>query len=212
MTFSPLTHHSVPTNNYSSRQGRRISRLIIHYTAGGTDSSNLQLLSRSQDYGRQVSATYLLQRNGHLIGIVPEEHRPWTSGGFDADAPSITVETVMAAQGKATKAQMETLAQLAADLSTRYNWGTLTRSNVRGHREFANTRCPGPYLWDRLTQIIDRGNKIRVQRPQSTKPDDIDVLAAAVLRGDYGNGNERKRRLGANYAAVQQRVNKKLGL
>ncbi|MBM7824673.1 hypothetical protein JOD55_000500 [Arcanobacterium pluranimalium] len=30
-------------------------------------------------------------------------------------------------------------------------------------------------------------------------------------RGEYGNGDERKRRLGANYAAVQARVNQKLG-
>ncbi len=39
----------------------------------------------------------------------------------------------------------------------------------------------------------------------------IDALADAVIRGEYGNGNERKRRLGANYAAVQARVNQKLG-
>ena len=31
---------------------------------------------------------------------------------------------------------------------------------------------------------------------------DIDALARAVIRGDYGNGEERKRRLGANYAPV----------
>ena len=31
-----------------------------------------------------------------------------------------------------------------------------------------------------------------------------------MIRGDYGNGEERKRRLGSNYAAVQKRVNEKL--
>ena len=36
---------------------------------------------------------------------------------------------------------------------------------------------------------------------------DIEALARAVIRGEYGNGEERKRRLGANYAAVQARVN-----
>ena len=39
---------------------------------------------------------------------------------------------------------------------------------------------------------------------------DIDALAKAVIRGDYGNGEERKRRLGGNYAAVQKRVNEML--
>lgn len=40
---------------------------------------------------------------------------------------------------------------------------------------------------------------------------DIDALARAVIRGDYGNGDERRRRLGSNYDAVQRRVNQMLG-
>lgn len=39
---------------------------------------------------------------------------------------------------------------------------------------------------------------------------DIDVLARAMINGDYGNGDERKRRLGLKYAAVQKRVNELL--
>lgn len=36
---------------------------------------------------------------------------------------------------------------------------------------------------------------------------DVDALARAVIRGEYGTGAERRRRLGANYDAVQRRVN-----
>ncbi len=36
---------------------------------------------------------------------------------------------------------------------------------------------------------------------------DIEALAWAVINGDYGNGEERRQRLGANYDAVQARVN-----
>ena len=36
---------------------------------------------------------------------------------------------------------------------------------------------------------------------------DIESLAWAVINGDYGNGEERRQRLGANYAAVQAHVN-----
>ena len=36
---------------------------------------------------------------------------------------------------------------------------------------------------------------------------DIESLAWAVINGDYGNGEERRQRLGANYDAVQRRVN-----
>ena len=36
---------------------------------------------------------------------------------------------------------------------------------------------------------------------------DIESLAWAVINGDYGNGEERRQRLGASYAVVQARVN-----
>ena len=36
---------------------------------------------------------------------------------------------------------------------------------------------------------------------------DIDALARAVIRGEYGNGEERRSRLGPLYDAVQARVN-----
>lgn len=37
--------------------------------------------------------------------------------------------------------------------------------------------------------------------------DDIDKLARDVLKGKYGNGEQRKKLLGTNYTAVQHRVN-----
>lgn len=40
----------------------------------------------------------------------------------------------------------------------------------------------------------------------------IAALADAVQRGEYGNGAERQRRLGSNYAAVQAEVNRRLGI
>ena len=35
----------------------------------------------------------------------------------------------------------------------------------------------------------------------------IDILARRVIKGDYGNGNERKNKLGDLYSVVQKRVN-----
>ena len=39
----------------------------------------------------------------------------------------------------------------------------------------------------------------------------IEELARAVIRGDYGNGDERKQKLGNLYNEVQKRVNEILG-
>lgn len=46
--------------------------------------------------------------------------------------------------------------------------------------------------------------KVEQVKPVS---DDIDKLAHEVLKGKYGNGEQRKKLLGTNYAAVQHRVN-----
>ena len=48
---------------------------------------------------------------------------------------------------------------------------------------------------------------------QAPAPSSIDEIAKEVIRGNYGNGEERKRRLAAagyNYEQVQKRVNEML--
>ncbi|WP_417134882.1 hypothetical protein [Rubneribacter badeniensis] len=44
-------------------------------------------------------------------------------------------------------------------------------------------------------------------QPAASAAPDIEALAQAVIRGDYGNGDARRAALGANYDAVQARVN-----
>ena len=53
--------------------------------------------------------------------------------------------------------------------------------------------------------------KLAGRAPAKPAAPNIDAPADAVIRGDYGNGDERKRRLGNLYGAVQARVNQKLG-
>jgi len=50
-----------------------------------------------------------------------------------------------------------------------------------------------------------------VEEPEDAGGDvDIDALALAVINGDYGNGQERRDRLGDLYSVVQARVNEML--
>lgn len=183
MTFSPLTSYSVATRKYNDIGRRSIDRLIVHHTAGGTDAGNIDLLSKS---ARDVSATYCLLTDAQLVGIVPEEYRPWTSNspGVDADRNSVTVETVNTSgppHWYVSDAQVERLAQLAADLSTRYGWGGLDRARVIGHRQVAQTACPGPYLYPLLDHIVTRANQILEGDDMPLSNDDIQKIANAVL-------------------------------
>lgn len=45
----------------------------------------------------------------------------------------------------------------------------------------------------------------------ATTTTDLNALATAVIRGDYGNGADRQARLGGNYSAVMAIVNARLG-
>lgn len=73
---------------------------------------------------------------------------------------------------------------------------------------------------DRMTRLKNAGydaNAVQTRVNQllgvSTPSPNVDLnaLADAVIRGEYGNGEERQRRLGSNYAAVQAIVNRKMG-
>lgn len=55
-----------------------------------------------------------------------------------------------------------------------------------------------------------RVNEILGTSGTSSTSMDVDAIARAVIRGDYGNGEERKRRLGSYYSTVQRRVNEML--
>jgi hypothetical protein len=155
VTFSPLISGTVPHHDkYSSRQGSPIVRVLQHHHAATSDAG----LARLTNPDQQASTTYVIMSDGSILGQVPEEFRPWTSGSFEADAGSITIE-VQNSSGqvngndsdpnswKVSAAAYNSIIALLADVARRYGWGGVTASNYRGHREFSSTACPGGYLW-----------------------------------------------------------------
>ena len=69
----------------------------------------------------------------------------------------------------------------------------------------------------RRQQIEDEINRQRAiamqnQSQANNLGNDIERLAIRAMNGEFGNGQERRNRLGNLYAAVQNRINEKLGL
>ncbi|WP_419049041.1 N-acetylmuramoyl-L-alanine amidase [Enorma massiliensis] len=83
----------------------------------------------------------------------------------------------------------------------------LARRVIAG--EFGNGAARKAALGDRYAEVQARVNEMLGAGGSggSSGGADVDALARAVIRGDYGNGTERKRRLGSLYDAVQARVN-----
>ncbi|MBH8616716.1 hypothetical protein IBC86_07485 [Bifidobacterium bifidum] len=65
--------------------------------------------------------------------------------------------------------------------------------------------CPWPASLSSVVAIMPK-RKSTCQRIWGR----FNAMARAVIRGDYGNGDERKRRLGSYYSIVQTRVNEML--
>lgn len=65
---------------------------------------------------------------------------------------------------------------------------------------------------DNLMRVINENNLTRFDN-SNTAQDDVDIedLAHRVIKGEFGNGAERKVLLGSNYEKVQQRVNELCG-
>lgn len=80
--------------------------------------------------------------------------------------------------------------------------------------------CPAPHItasrWAALRSRIWRGagsartTAAGSSAGGSTPSGDVTSLAQHVTSGEFGNGKERKRQLGSNYAVVQHQINKML--
>lgn len=83
----------------------------------------------------------------------------------------------------------------------------LARRVIAG--EFGNGEARRAALGDRYAEVQARVNEMLGAGCSGGTSGcaDVDALARAVIRGEYGNGEERRRRLGSLYDAVQARVN-----
>lgn len=178
MTFSPLISGTLPHHNkFSSRAGASVNRVIQHHWASTSLAGEAALVSPTT----KKSVNYLVYNDGTIKGQVPEEYRPWTSGSAAVDNSSITIEAQNQTSGpewKVSDAAINSIVRLIAEIATRRGWGSYSTDTYRGHREFASTACPGPYLWPRLQSIRDAANALRANStpiPPATEDNDMDA-------------------------------------
>ena len=208
------------THYTPGRNGRRIDKVIIHHNAGNLTIRGCYDVWQS----RPASAHYQVQTDGRIGQLVWDRDTAWHAGNFAANTTSIGIEhaDVSSDPWSVSDACLDNGAHLVAAVCKFYGLGRpVWGKNVFGHKDFSATACPASlagsqhaaymaraqYWYDQMTGATSAPALTPAPAPATPN---IDALADAVIRGDYGNGDERKRRLGASYAAVQQRVNEKL--
>lgn len=152
----PVKHNPlatwVPSDNYNARQPVII---VIHATEQDSVQQSLDTL-RTRNSGGQVSAHYLIGRDGHRYQLVDDLQRAWHAGAgrwgsiTDLNSASIGIELDNNGQADFPSAQIQSLLVLLQDLCDRYN---IPPTQIVAHADFAPTRKRDPgarFPWRRL--------------------------------------------------------------
>jgi N-acetylmuramoyl-L-alanine amidase len=154
-----LVNNRVSSPNCNHRK-LPVTMAVIHYT--GMTSAD-EALARMCDPAAEVSAHYMIDEDGTVTSLVPEEKRAWHAGRSywrgitDVNSASIGIELVNPGHEHGYRPfpepQMDALTPLLADILDRYD---IPRANVVGHSDIAPARKedPGEYFdWRRLAEL-----------------------------------------------------------
>jgi len=139
-----------PSPNFGERAPNFV---VIHFTGSDSAAAALRTLSSPRT---EVSAHYLIVRDGTIIQLVDERARAWHAGesqwgsSIDLNSASIGVELDNNGREPYPQTQIDALLSLLSDLTQRYR---IPAANVLGHSDVAPRRKvdPGPlFPWRAL--------------------------------------------------------------
>lgn len=228
MGMSKYTDSVILTRKHSGQRTHSVKAFVIHHMAAKWTGEQCAKYFRDT-LGLDASANYCIGYRGDVCLNVEEKNRAWTSSSYWADQRAITFELANSSVGhpwQVSDVTIEKLILILAELHQKYGLKTCTytgdtRGTLWRHDFFASTNCPGPYLGEKLPWIAKEVNrrmkggkaqaiaKSSPKRQTQRKTDQ--ELADEVIAGHYGNGAERRRKLGNRYSNVQALVNRKLG-
>lgn len=137
-----------PSPSHDDRRGRPLDLLVLHYT-GMTSAA--AALDRLCDPAAEVSAHYLVEEDGRVWRLVPDERRAWHAGRAcwagetDVNARSLGVEIVNPGHEFGYRdfppEQIEAVIELCRELVRRH---AIPPARVVGHSDVAPLRKQDP--------------------------------------------------------------------
>jgi N-acetylmuramoyl-L-alanine amidase len=174
---------AAPSPNFDARTGPP-DMIVLHYTGMQTGEA---ALVRLRDPAAKVSAHYLVEEDGRVFALVPEERRAWHAGKSfwrgetDINARSVGVEIVNPGHEFGYRpfpdAQIATVIDLVADIRSRWS---VEDARLLGHSDVAPSRKEDPgelFPWKRLAEA---GHGLWVEPAAAP--------GAALAEGDEGPG------------------------
>jgi N-acetylmuramoyl-L-alanine amidase len=174
-----------PSPNFGER---RPNYVVLHHTSNSDAARAVATLTRPAS---QVSAHYLVVRDGRIVYMVDERLRAWHAGesywggNRDINSASIGIEIDNDGREPYTEQQITALLALLADLKTRWS---IPAANFLGHGDVAPGRKVDPganFPWKRLAE---RGFGLWCDPPyEPAAPGADDALLLAALGYDVAN-------------------------
>jgi N-acetylmuramoyl-L-alanine amidase len=174
---------SAPSRNFNARSGPP-DMIVLHYTGMQTGEA---ALARLRDPAAKVSAHYLVEEDGRVFALVPEERRAWHAGKSfwrgetDINARSIGVEIVNPGHEFGYRpfpdVQIAAVIDLLTDVRSRWS---VEDDRLLGHSDVAPDRKEDPgelFPWRRLAEA---GHGLWVEPAAAPGP--------ALAEGDEGPG------------------------
>lgn len=146
---------SLSPNHGPRRDGLRPALVVLHYTAMAEAEAALRVLC---DPAREVSAHWLIARDGAITALVDEDQRAWHAGaGFwggrdDVNSRSIGIELDNDGASPFAEPLMAALEEVLGGVLARWD---IPPAGVIGHSDMApdRKRDPGPrFDWRRLAR------------------------------------------------------------
>ena len=171
-----------PSPNFSERQ-LPVTMIVLHYT--GMESAEAAI-ARLTDPAAEVSAHYLIDEDGTVHALVPEDKRAWHAGAShwrgitDVNSASVGIELVNPGHEFGYRdfpdAQIDALIPLMEDIKQRHG---ITRGNIVGHSDVAPTRKQDPgelFPWGKLARV-----RLAMPRPTRNLMDPLWTDAGFLL-------------------------------
>jgi N-acetylmuramoyl-L-alanine amidase len=169
-----LVHRELPSPNWDER-ALPVTMVVIHYTEMESAEASLERLA---DPEAKVSAHYLIDEDGEVVRLVPEDKRAWHAGASfwrghrDVNSASVGIELQHPGHALGYRefadAQIEALVPLLNRIVRTHD---IPRANVVGHSDVAPARKTDPgelFPWDRLAEYrlcLPRPEKLELGDP-----------------------------------------------
>ena len=173
---SSLVNYTQLSPNYSSREGRAITRITPHCVVGQCKATDVASWKKFND-GKTASMNYVIGKDGEILCNVLEENRAWTSGSKENDTRAITIECASDATPpyKFNDKVWQSLKELILDICKRYQKkgiiiaesaddAKLKELNypnfmiITYHKYFQNVECAGEWCISHFAEVRDYVN------------------------------------------------------